>query len=127
MTIEKQALHAIVEAAELEKQKPAKFLKAWKQGIKLVGEEFFNITSTVDTATHIDELRPNKEMLEQNLYRLSTGQALFLAAMYSFFDSQDGQLFLEQLERPNICDIASRLEKEYLEIILVLMANYHGW
>lgn len=108
-------------------ENPKRFLEAWKQGIKLVGEQYFEIKSNVDSATDKWDLKPKHEIIERSLFQLSKGQAILLAVMYSFYNSEEGQLYLEQLGRPNISDIAAHLDKEYLEVIAKLFVNYSGW
>lgn len=107
--------------------RPKRFLAAWKKGIKLVGEEYFKLSGKVEDATDKEDLRPDKDMIEHALYRISRGHAVFLAALYSFYDSQTGQKYLEQLGYPNISDIAGSLDRKYLEVIAELFINYSGW
>lgn len=121
------AIKKIGEANELEKQKPANFLKAWKQGIKLAGESYFTIKDDLEKATDKNQLCPDYEKINKSLLSIGTNQATFLAVLYSFYNGHDGQQLLEQLNRPNISDIAAYLEKEQLDVVLALMANYQGW
>ncbi len=105
---------------------PERFLEFWKKGIRLVGEEYFKIKDSLDTANSKWDLEPDKEMIEANLYTTSRGKATLLAVMYSFYESQQGQIYLEQLGRPNIVDLAV-LDHEYLEVVTGLLLNYSGW
>lgn len=106
-------------------EKPAKFLAAWKRGVKLAGEGYFNIIGTVDDATDKNQLRPNHRAIERALRCVSRGEAAFLAGMYSFYNAYDGQRYLEQTNNPNITDLAC-LDREYVEIISELFLNYTG-
>ena len=123
----KEALAELSNVMSLEQQKPARFLAAWKRGVKLAGEEYFNVVGSVEGATDKEQLRPNYKMIEHSLFKISSGQATFLAALYSFFNGEEGQLFLEQLGKPNISDLAAYLDRERAEIISELFLTYSGW
>jgi hypothetical protein len=74
-------------------ERPQRFLEAWKNGIRLVGEHYFKIKGTLDSASNKWDLEPDKTAIEHSIYKISSGQATLLAVMYSFYNSQDGQLF----------------------------------
>jgi uncharacterized membrane-anchored protein YhcB (DUF1043 family) len=104
------------------------FLEAWKEGIKLVGTEFFNIKSdTVDSATEKWLLAPNLEFIQKASPSYSHGKQVLLALMYSFYDSQEGQELLERCNTPNLVDALGVLDFEGREIIAKLWLNYAGW
>lgn len=115
---EAEALQVIEEARELEAQKPARFLAAWKKGIKLAGGNYFKLQVHIDKATEKKQLQPDYEVINHSLKAISRGQAHFLALMYSFYNSEDGQKMLEAIERPSIRDAAAYLDKDQLEIII---------
>jgi hypothetical protein len=69
-------------------QRQARFLAAWKRGVRLAGERCFDITAaSVDRATDKDQLRPSWDYVEVHLLDRSRGEAAFLAALCSFFNS----------------------------------------
>lgn len=105
------------EAREWGNQQPSRFLKAWKDGVKLIGTDYFKINGSLESAKTIDDLVPDINLINEVIFKLSTGQAVFLAAMVSFYDSQVGQRYLEQLGYANIADIAAKLDIEYREIL----------
>ena len=109
-------------------QRAERFLVAWKRGVALAGESYFlvEIPSVVE-ATHRNQLRPNYALVEDAVGRISAGQGAFLAAMYSFFNADDGQRLLARAGYPNICDLAAKLEGAHAEVIAELFLNYHGW
>ncbi len=128
---EKAALEAkfdqeIKQTRERQRQKPALFLAAWKEAIEMAGEEYFKLQCNVDEATDKNQLCPNFDMIKNSLFRLSTGQAQFLAALYSFYNDQDGQKLLEALNRPNHLDLCF-LDDDRLDIITRLLLSYNGW
>lgn len=115
----------IINEEKLYNEKPAKFLAAWKRGVKLAGEDYFIVIGTVDDATDKNQLRPNYEVIDRALSCVSGGEAIFLAALYSFYNAYDGQRYLEQVNNPNITDLAC-LDREHVEIISELFLNYTG-
>jgi hypothetical protein len=108
-------------------ERPQRFLCAWKKGVKLIGQQYFSFSGDIDQANDIKDLKPNKELIDASLPSMSTSEAIFLASMYSFYNGEDGQLYLSQLQYPSLSDIASKLDKRQLEIIAELFINYHGW
>jgi len=116
---------ARIEAA---KGKQARFLAAWQEGVRLAGKRYFRITApSVEQATDIDQLRPNDEEIEDAIGVISSGEAVFLAAMVSFFNAELGQGLLQKCGYPNISDLASKLDEPRARVIAELFVNYHGW
>jgi len=109
-------------------QRQARFLAAWKRGVHLAGEDCFDITAvSVDRAIDKDQLRPSLDSVEVHLLDRSRGEAAFLAALCSFFNSQWGQALLERAGYPNLCDLAATLDAERSAVIAELFLNYQGW
>lgn len=104
------------------------FLLAWKSGVLLAGEQYFNITAESVEAAHDKwQLKPNWEVIQNSIGCISAGQGALLAAMYSFYNPDDGQKLLAAAGYPNLADLASKLDPEYAEVIAALFLNYHGW
>jgi hypothetical protein len=104
------------------------FLVGWKCGIQLAGETYFKITAeSVDAAHDKWQLQPDYEMIQDAIGRISAGQGAFLAAMYSFYNPDDGQKLLTAAGYPNLADLASKLDPEQSEVIAALFLNYGGW
>lgn len=116
-------------AAEADaRTRPARFLAAWKRGVLLAGPRYFNATAeSVQAATHKNQLRPDFALIDSAIGGISRGEGAFLAAMYSFFNSEDGQVLLKAAGFPNICDLAAKLDKDQAEVIAELFVSYHGW
>lgn len=105
-----------------------RFLEAWKRGAALIGTRFFEVKApSVESATDKNQLRPDWDLVEESIGVLSRGEAAFLAAMCSFFNAEWGQKLLEDVGFPNICDIASKLDREHAEVIAELFLTYSGW
>ena len=109
-------------------QRQARFLAAWKRGVRLAGERCFDITAAnVDRAIDKDQLRPSWDHVEAHLLDRSRGEAAFLAALCAFFNSDWGQGLLERAGCPNLCDLAGKLDAERSAIIAELFLAYQGW
>lgn len=110
------------------RQQQARFLDAWKRGVRLAGESCFEVTaSSVENATDKEQLRPRWDYVEAYLMDRSKGEAAFLAALCSFFNSHWGQALLERAGYPNLCDLAAKLDAERAGIIAALFLSYYGW
>lgn len=104
------------------------FLLAWKCGVELAGEQYFKITAeSVEAANDKGQLQPDWDVIQDAIGRISAGQGAFLAAMYSFYNPDDGQKLLAAAGYPNLADLASKLDPDYAEVIAALFLNYHGW
>ncbi|ANN97210.1 Uncharacterised protein [Legionella pneumophila] len=104
------------------------FVTAWKKGIKIVGVEFFNIkASSLDAAEKKWQLEPNYTFIQSAMGGYSHGKQVLLAMMYSFFDPEDGQKFLEKTQTPNFVQTLSILNPESRQIISELWLHYTGW
>jgi len=57
----------------------------------------------------------------------STGEALFVAVLYSFYNGREGEKMVQELGYNGLGDIADRLEYEQLKIITDLMQQHTGW
>jgi hypothetical protein len=126
--IDERVYNSLERAREHNEFAPNRFLEEWKKGIKLVGVEFFNITSeTIDAASDKWQLAPNLEFIKQAAGGYSHGRQVLLALMYSFFDSEDGQKLLERFGTPNLVDALVVLDLEGREIVATLWKNYSGW
>lgn len=126
--IKGKAHDALVKIKNNSEHAPRNFLEAWKDGIKIVGEEFFNIKSdTVDAATNKWQLAPNLEFIQQSSGGYSHGTQVLLALMYSYYDPDEGQKLLERFGTPNFITALAVLDIKGTEIITTLWLNYTGW
>ena len=112
---------------------PVYFLAAWKKAIALAGEHLFTHHSDypapdrIDQATDKWQLIPNYEVINNYLKTASTGEALFIAVLYSFYNGDDGWKMYQDLGYRGLGDIAYRLEYEELQIVTELMRYHTGW
>ena len=112
---------------------PVYFLAAWKKAVALAGERLFthhqnySAPSSINQATDKWQLIPNYEVIKKYLETSSTGEALFIAVLYSFYNGDDGAEMYQDLGYRGLGDIAYRLEYEQLQIVTELMRYHTGW
>lgn len=106
----------------------AAFLDAWKRGVRLAGTQFFgNGHIQPDEADTKYDLAPDYDMVLRALGQLSSGEGVFLAAMYSFYNSHAGGKMLAELHVTGLGDIAGSLDEQRVRVLADLMVSYAGW
>lgn len=118
----------LIAQAENNKQNKDKFFRAWKDGISLLdqwGEVLFR--GDIESATDREELRPNWDSIDKSFDVLSTGEQIFVGAMYSFFNPSDGQDLLKRAGHENFVDGISRLGYDHRSVIARLTTSHYGW
>lgn len=121
------ALKEALEEIEWGKQRPERFLAAWKRGVKLAGEGFFDVQGNVDLATDKNQLKPKWDVIKNNLHQISSGESAFLVALYQFYNASDGKELAEAIDCTTLRDISVCLDKKRLEVIAELFINDGGW
>lgn len=106
----------------------SRFFAAWKQGVTLARPHYFGdgTKEGLAAATDKNDLQPNLKRISQALGVLSHGEAVFLVAMYSFYNDQDAAKLWRKAGVKTIGDL-SVLDLERRQIIADLMVNYVGW
>ncbi|HGD2615552.1 TPA: hypothetical protein ACI3W1_002560 [Legionella pneumophila] len=105
-----------------------RFDKAWKQGVKKVGVEFFNLkASSLNDAHKRWQLEPNYQFIKEAIGGYSHSKQVLLAMMYSFFDPECGQELLEKVGTSNFVDARAYLDEEGVYIISELWNSHYGW
>jgi len=122
-----QSLREAMEEMEWGRHRPERFLAAWKRGVKLAGEWFFDVKGSVDSATDKNQLQPKYEVIKKNIHQISSGEKAFLVAMYQFYNASDGKELAESIDCSTMHDIAMSLDKKRLEVIAELFINDCGW
>lgn len=108
---------------------PARFLDAWKRGARLAGPQFFGTRRS-----HADlceaqskwDLRPQMDLIERAIGTMSSGEKVFLAALTSFYNAQDGGELLKRVHVQGLADFGG-LDLERRDVIATLILNYTGW
>jgi hypothetical protein len=107
---------------------PTAFFITWRQGVKLAGMYYFGdgTAEGYDRADCLDDLAPNLERISESLGVLSSGERTFIAALYSFYNAQDGGKLLAEAGVEGLADLCS-LDIRRRQIIATLLLNYEGW
>jgi hypothetical protein len=107
---------------------PHAFFHAWKRGVELVGPELFGNGSQecLDLTVCKWDLCPNLEAIIDAIGVMSSGEKVFLAAMVSFYNAEEGGALLRRIGVYGLADLAG-LDLERRKIIADLILNYSGW
>lgn len=123
------AIEQIAHEIELNRLSQTAFLDAWKDGIALIGETHFVITSSsVVEANDKFQLCPDFEILRQSLGVLSGGERRFLIGMCQFYSDSGVANLCHQLgiNIPSLADLAL-LDEKHRSILVRLLNSYTGW
>lgn len=108
---------------------PAAFFRAWKSGASLAGARFFGAGTKTDLDLAVDvwNLRPNLQLISDSISVMSAGEKVFLAALVSFYNSDDGGRLLQRVGVHGLADLGG-LDLARRTVIAALILNYtHGW
>lgn len=110
---------------------PARFLKAWKQGVALAGVGFFGdgTKAGLEAATDKNQLAPRMDRVSYAVGVLSGGERTFLVAMYSFYNGRTAEkLWQDNFTSPdNIGTTISGLDLARRRVLAELTLTYTGW
>lgn len=104
------------------------FFNAWKRGVELAGHDLFGngTRECLDSAVDKWDLRPNVAIIRRAIGAMSSGEKVFLAAMVSFYNANDGGALLKRVGVHGLADLGG-LDLERRRIIATLILNYTGW
>ena len=105
----------------------ATYLEARLDGVDIAGIQWFEIAEPGGHPATKWDYRPNYDAINDNLDCLSTGEAAFLAAMYSFFNPHVGGRMMKRLGVDAPGQLAAILDAPRLRVIAELMTSYEGW
>lgn len=107
---------------------PQAFFHAWKRGVELVGPTLFGdgTQAGLDRAVDKWDLRPNVEAIRDVIGVMSSGEKVFLAALVSFYNAEDGGALLKRVGVNGLADL-SGLDLERRQVIAALILHYTGW
>lgn len=71
-------------------------------------------------------MRPNLLLINDTIDVMSSGQKRFLAALVSFYNSQEGGALFRRVGIEGLADL-SGLDLTRREVIAALILNYCGW
>lgn len=126
------------ESLKHSREAPAKFLKAWLKGVKIIGWEFFKhndplygpslpLAKSIEDVTNKWQVCPDYDFIHENIGVMSRGQAILLASMCSFYNSNWGGDLMRDVGINGLSDISTRLDTDGAEVISELFINYNGW
>lgn len=104
------------------------FFFAWKKGVEIAGFRFFGDGSQQgfkksDCRWH---LRPNMQVVKKNFEILTDQERVFLAALVSFFNAEEGSSLLKQSGVRGLSDLGL-LTYEQRDVIAGLIMHHHAW
>ncbi|MBU7442654.1 hypothetical protein KRI00_35955 [Paraburkholderia fungorum] len=107
---------------------PARFFEAWKQAALLAGPVYFGdgTREAIEKAKDKWALAPNGAVILDAFGVLSSGERTFLAALYSFYNSDDSVPLWEKAGIRGFADL-SGLDLVRRKLIAELLLNYVGW
>lgn len=104
------------------------FFEAWKRGVVLAGYQWFGDgrIETLERATTKWILRPNVQRIKDAFGVLSGGQQMFVAAMVSFYNTQEGAALLRHCGFEGLSDLGG-MDLEHRQVIADLVLHYNRW
>lgn len=118
------------------------FLRAWKNAIIASGHygafyspanpdwTAYKSQSDIEAATDKNQLRPNIEVLEKLMPKLSPSDVSFMLSMLSFFNNTHAQNMATEcrvLKFPFVGVLAHQLDSGRKQALIDLMLSYRGW
>lgn len=104
------------------------FFEAWRRGVTIAGRRWFGDGQTTpDNVKSKWDLAPRVDDISASIGVLSSGEAMFLAAMASFYNSDPGGQMLRDLGATGLSDISASLDEQRRSVIADLLVSYHGW
>jgi hypothetical protein len=118
-------------ALHSDREREARFLTAWKRAVRMAGAQYFDVINThfYEFASKKDQLRPSYPKIKSALSTESIQQGLFLCALYTFYNEDEGRrLTLQFYPSCGSMDVLMRqLEPERREILQSLASSYTDW
>jgi hypothetical protein len=103
------------------------FSQAWRRaiGFKYYYRNFFSRDSMQSRSFR--GWTPRVALIKKELDGMSASDAIFLAALVSFYNGDTGGRLLRGLGAQGLSDIATGLDEERRQILADLLVNYIGW
>lgn len=103
------------------------FLEAWKDAVELMGPGLFTCHApTVRAATHHHQLAPYLDKIRRAIPNKCRQDAVFLAALVSFFNAIEGDKMLRKAGC-TFGDMVMVLNPPQRAALAQLMIHYRGW
>lgn len=107
---------------------PTRFLAAWKRGC-LISPQYFGdgTRESIEAATDKWQLAPNVDAIKKTVRSKSPGEAIFLAAMVDFYNSERSREIQKAAKQSDGVGNLLRMDCERRQVIADLLVNYAGW
>ncbi|WP_397458537.1 hypothetical protein AB3464_28690 [Pseudomonas asplenii] len=107
---------------------PQLFFRTWKQATQLAGIPYFGdgSQSNFDNAQSKWDLSPNLPLIQHAIDVMSHGEQIFLAALVSVYNAEDGGSLLRQAGVQGLADFGL-LDLERRKLLANLILSYDGW
>jgi hypothetical protein len=129
LALDKTTRESITQELEHFSSAPVRFLEAWKRGVRLAGPQFFGTGNPHPDLGGIEtiwDLCPKMNLIEKAIGVMSSGEKVFLAALTSFYNAEDGGALLKRVHVQGLADFGG-LDLERRAVIAALILNYTGW
>lgn len=133
-TVKEAARQETLEEIEHFSHAEAHFLAAWKRGVLLAGSQYFGARghagrtdrAVVDRAKTKWDLCPRMNLIAHAIGVMSPGEQRFLAALTSFYNSEDGGRLLRRSGFHGFADLGG-LDFKRRTVLAALLLSYTGW
>lgn len=118
----------LMQQLELSRTAPARFLAAWKRGC-LISPHYFGdgTVEGIEAATDKWQLAPNTDAIKKAVRSKSPGEAIFLAAMVSFYNDVTSRQIQKAVGQSDGIGNLLRMDLECRQVIADLLVSYAGW
>jgi hypothetical protein len=126
--LEESARHDIANELAHFSHAKTNFFDAWKRGVALAGPHLFGtgVAADVDRAVSIWDLCPKLNLIERAIAVMSSGEKVFLAALVSFYNTEDGGKLFKRIGVQGLADFGG-LDLSRRSVLASLLLNYTGW
>lgn len=133
-TLKETAREEIAQELEHFSHAEAHFLAAWKRGVLLAGPQYFGNRGRAGGADRADvdeaktkwDLCPRMDLIAHAIGVMSPGEQRFLAALTSFYNSEDGGRLLRRAGFHGFADLGG-LDFKRRTVLAALVLSYTGW
>lgn len=104
------------------------FLHAWREGARLVNSNlvFACRAHSVEEATNHRQIIPRLDDIRKTIVNKERSMACFIAAMVSFYNSDEGQKLFNKIGC-TFGDLARSLDPYQRDIVARLFVHFQGW
>lgn len=103
------------------------FHSAWRDAVTLTNEWAGPFFGDVLQSKTRDDLCPRWAVINKAFDDLSQGEQTYVAALYSFYDPEEGQGLLIRAEVENFLEVFLILDQERKDALLRLIKFYYPW